>query len=77
MWQQGFNNKITQTNSGLAGEIPRLGESPHPLPVLHGEKSPSLTSRGNSNRTYNVGMDKTLGKYQGVEIAQNAALAWW
>lgn len=32
MWQQGFNNKITQTNSGLAGGIPRLGESLHPLP---------------------------------------------
>lgn len=31
MWQQGFNNKITQTNSGLAGGIPRLGESLHPL----------------------------------------------
>lgn len=68
MWQQGFNNKITQTNSGLAGEIPRLGESPHPLRVLHGEKLLSLTARGNSNQTCDVGIDKTLGIYEGVEM---------
>lgn len=77
MWQQDFNNTITQTNSGLAGGIPRLGESPHPLAVLQGEKSLRLTARGNSTRTCEAGMDKTFGNISRSRDAQNAALAWW
>lgn len=48
MWQRDFNNAITQTNKQPVGRgIVSLGESPHPLPVLHREKSLRLAARGN------------------------------
>lgn len=68
MWQQGFNNKITQTNSGLAGGIPGLGESPHPLPVLHAEKALRLTARGVQIGPVRLAWTRLLGIYQGVEM---------
>lgn len=77
MWQRDFNNTITQTNKQPVGRgIMSLGESPHPLPVLHREKSLRLAARGNENRTCGVGMDKTFGNIPRSRDAQNAALAW-
>ena len=66
MWQRDFNNTITQTNSRLAGGMVRLSESPHPLPVLHREKSQRLAWRGrgmNAIWTTGVGMDRTFWAY--------------
>lgn len=55
----------------------RPGESQHPLPVLHREKSPKLAALGNGNRTCGVGRDKTFGNIPRSRDDEDLALVWW